>query len=155
MESVDNAVDESTDTEEKPVPLAEHRRTAILEGRRAAGAAGGWGCFSRSTAPAYPDAIDRDYPSGRRTHHRNTPSGRRSHHRDYPSGRRAHHRNTPSGDARAHETAGSPPGEPYLTGPARRGRSTLVDALPEGGQPLSPSEEWPSWQSLRTPICSP
>ncbi|MER5815029.1 3' terminal RNA ribose 2'-O-methyltransferase Hen1 [Streptomyces californicus] len=36
--SVDNAVDESTDTEEKPVPLAEHRRTAILDALRAAGA---------------------------------------------------------------------------------------------------------------------
>lgn len=35
---VDNAVDESTDTEEKPVPLAEHRRTAILDALRAAGA---------------------------------------------------------------------------------------------------------------------
>ena len=38
VESVDNAVDESTDTEEKPVPLAEHRRTAILEALRTAGA---------------------------------------------------------------------------------------------------------------------
>ncbi|WP_405638587.1 3' terminal RNA ribose 2'-O-methyltransferase Hen1 [Streptomyces sp. NBC_01178] len=36
--SVDNAVDESTDTEEKPVPLAAHRRTAILDALRAAGA---------------------------------------------------------------------------------------------------------------------
>lgn len=36
--SVDNAVDESTDTEEKPVPLAEHRCTAILDALRAAGA---------------------------------------------------------------------------------------------------------------------
>lgn len=35
---VDNAVDESTDTEEKPVPLAEHRRTAILDALRVAGA---------------------------------------------------------------------------------------------------------------------
>ncbi|MBK6047762.1 3' terminal RNA ribose 2'-O-methyltransferase Hen1, partial [Streptomyces sp. MBT55] len=38
VDSVDNAVDESTDTEEKPVPLAEHRRTAILDALRAAGA---------------------------------------------------------------------------------------------------------------------
>ncbi|MFF9690378.1 3' terminal RNA ribose 2'-O-methyltransferase Hen1 [Streptomyces sp. NPDC014623] len=38
VESVDNAVDETTDTEEKPVPLAEQRRTAILEALRAAGA---------------------------------------------------------------------------------------------------------------------
>lgn len=38
VDSVDNAVDESTDTEEKPVPLAEHRRTAILEALRGAGA---------------------------------------------------------------------------------------------------------------------
>uniref|UniRef100_A0AAU1LZF8 Small RNA 2'-O-methyltransferase n=1 Tax=Streptomyces sp. NBC_00148 TaxID=2903626 RepID=A0AAU1LZF8_9ACTN len=39
VESVDNAVDETTDTEEKPVPLAERRREAILEALRAAGAA--------------------------------------------------------------------------------------------------------------------
>lgn len=38
VESVDNAVDETTDTEEKPVPLAERRRGAILEALRAAGA---------------------------------------------------------------------------------------------------------------------
>lgn len=38
VESVDNAVDETTDTEEKPVPLAEQRREAILEALRAAGA---------------------------------------------------------------------------------------------------------------------
>ncbi|MFI8869891.1 3' terminal RNA ribose 2'-O-methyltransferase Hen1 [Streptomyces sp. NPDC053707] len=38
VESVDNAVDETTDTEEKPVPLAERRREAILEALRAAGA---------------------------------------------------------------------------------------------------------------------
>ncbi|MFJ3690789.1 3' terminal RNA ribose 2'-O-methyltransferase Hen1 [[Kitasatospora] papulosa] len=38
VESVDNAVDETTDTEEKPVPLAERRRDAILEALRAAGA---------------------------------------------------------------------------------------------------------------------
>ncbi|QNE74251.1 3' terminal RNA ribose 2'-O-methyltransferase Hen1 [Streptomyces finlayi] len=36
--SVDNAVDETKDTEEKPVPLAEQRRTAILAALRAAGA---------------------------------------------------------------------------------------------------------------------
>lgn len=36
VDSVDNAVDESTDTEEKPVPLAEHRRAAILDALRAA-----------------------------------------------------------------------------------------------------------------------
>lgn len=39
VESVDNAVDETTDTEEKPVPLAEQRREAILEALRSAGAA--------------------------------------------------------------------------------------------------------------------
>ncbi|MEU4263070.1 3' terminal RNA ribose 2'-O-methyltransferase Hen1 [Streptomyces argenteolus] len=38
VESVDNAVDETTDTEERPVPLAEQRRAAILEALRAAGA---------------------------------------------------------------------------------------------------------------------
>ncbi|MFJ8253386.1 3' terminal RNA ribose 2'-O-methyltransferase Hen1 [Streptomyces sp. NPDC094466] len=38
VDSVDNAVDESTDTEEKPVPLAERRRAAILDALRAAGA---------------------------------------------------------------------------------------------------------------------
>ncbi|MFD5874943.1 3' terminal RNA ribose 2'-O-methyltransferase Hen1 [Streptomyces sp. NPDC060322] len=38
VESVDNAVDETTDTEEKPLPLAERRRSAILEALRAAGA---------------------------------------------------------------------------------------------------------------------
>ncbi|MEU5656522.1 3' terminal RNA ribose 2'-O-methyltransferase Hen1 [Streptomyces sp. NPDC047737] len=38
VESVDNAVDETTDTEERPVPLAERRRAAILEALRAAGA---------------------------------------------------------------------------------------------------------------------
>ncbi len=38
VESVDNAVDESTDTEEKPVPLAGRRRTAIIDALRAAGA---------------------------------------------------------------------------------------------------------------------
>ena len=35
---VDNAVDETKDTEEKPVPLAEQRRAAVLEALRAAGA---------------------------------------------------------------------------------------------------------------------
>ncbi|MEU1123797.1 3' terminal RNA ribose 2'-O-methyltransferase Hen1 [Streptomyces sp. NPDC005899] len=39
VESVDNAVDETTDTEEKPVPLAEQRREAILAALRAAGSA--------------------------------------------------------------------------------------------------------------------
>ncbi|WP_069170275.1 3' terminal RNA ribose 2'-O-methyltransferase Hen1 [Streptomyces griseus] len=39
VESVDNAVDETTDTEEKPVPLAEQRREAILTALRASGAA--------------------------------------------------------------------------------------------------------------------
>ncbi|MFF3322736.1 3' terminal RNA ribose 2'-O-methyltransferase Hen1 [Streptomyces sp. NPDC002889] len=38
VEDVDNAVDETTDTEERPVPLAEQRRGAILEALRAAGA---------------------------------------------------------------------------------------------------------------------
>ncbi|WP_329024315.1 3' terminal RNA ribose 2'-O-methyltransferase Hen1 [Streptomyces sp. NBC_00690] len=38
VEDVDNAVDESTDTEEKPVPLAEQRRDAILEALRGSGA---------------------------------------------------------------------------------------------------------------------
>ncbi|MEV0007019.1 3' terminal RNA ribose 2'-O-methyltransferase Hen1 [Streptomyces sp. NPDC047973] len=38
VESVDNAVDETTDTEERPVPLAERRREAILEALRTAGA---------------------------------------------------------------------------------------------------------------------
>lgn len=38
VESIDNAVDETTDTEEKPVPLAEQRRAAVLEALRAAGA---------------------------------------------------------------------------------------------------------------------
>ncbi|WP_370415415.1 3' terminal RNA ribose 2'-O-methyltransferase Hen1 [Streptomyces fradiae] len=39
VEDVDNAVDETTDTEEKPVPLAEQRREAILGALRAADAA--------------------------------------------------------------------------------------------------------------------
>lgn len=38
VEAVDNAVDETTDTEEKPVPLAEQRRDAILGALRGAGA---------------------------------------------------------------------------------------------------------------------
>jgi 3' terminal RNA ribose 2'-O-methyltransferase Hen1 len=38
VESIDNAVDETTDTEEKPVALAEQRRAAILDALRAAGA---------------------------------------------------------------------------------------------------------------------
>ncbi|MFD8826333.1 3' terminal RNA ribose 2'-O-methyltransferase Hen1 [Streptomyces sp. NPDC059605] len=38
VESIDNAVDETTDTEEKPVPLAEQRRAAILGALRTAGA---------------------------------------------------------------------------------------------------------------------
>ncbi|QGZ51474.1 3' terminal RNA ribose 2'-O-methyltransferase Hen1 [Streptomyces sp. QHH-9511] len=38
VEDVDNAVDETTDTEEKPVPLAEQRRAAILAALRAADA---------------------------------------------------------------------------------------------------------------------
>ncbi|MEU0371717.1 3' terminal RNA ribose 2'-O-methyltransferase Hen1 [Streptomyces sp. NPDC006283] len=38
VEDVDNAVDETTDTEERPVPLAEQRREAILEALRTAGA---------------------------------------------------------------------------------------------------------------------
>ncbi|TPQ17509.1 3' terminal RNA ribose 2'-O-methyltransferase Hen1 [Streptomyces sporangiiformans] len=38
VEEIDNAVDEQTDTDEKPVPLAEQRRGAIVEALRAAGA---------------------------------------------------------------------------------------------------------------------
>ncbi|MFF9347829.1 3' terminal RNA ribose 2'-O-methyltransferase Hen1 [Streptomyces sp. NPDC014734] len=38
VENVDNAVDETTDTEERPVPLAERRRAAILAALRTAGA---------------------------------------------------------------------------------------------------------------------
>ncbi|UYQ65074.1 3' terminal RNA ribose 2'-O-methyltransferase Hen1 [Streptomyces peucetius] len=38
VEDVDNAVDETTDTEERPVPLAEQRRDAILTALRDAGA---------------------------------------------------------------------------------------------------------------------
>jgi 3' terminal RNA ribose 2'-O-methyltransferase Hen1 len=38
IEDVDNAVDETTDTEERPVPLAEQRRDAILTALRDAGA---------------------------------------------------------------------------------------------------------------------
>ncbi|TLS47646.1 3' terminal RNA ribose 2'-O-methyltransferase Hen1 [Streptomyces montanus] len=38
VEEIDNAVDERTDTDEKPVPLAEQRRGAIVEALRAAGA---------------------------------------------------------------------------------------------------------------------
>ncbi|MEU9609280.1 3' terminal RNA ribose 2'-O-methyltransferase Hen1 [Streptomyces sp. NPDC048057] len=38
VEDVDNAVDETRDTEERPVPLAEQRRDAILTALRAAGA---------------------------------------------------------------------------------------------------------------------
>ncbi|SEC23686.1 3' terminal RNA ribose 2'-O-methyltransferase Hen1 [Streptomyces sp. TLI_105] len=38
VEDVDNAVDETTDTEERPVPLAEQRREAILAALRSAGA---------------------------------------------------------------------------------------------------------------------
>ncbi|MFF9430940.1 3' terminal RNA ribose 2'-O-methyltransferase Hen1 [Streptomyces sp. NPDC014746] len=38
VEDVDNAVDETTDTEERPVPLAEQRREAILGALTAAGA---------------------------------------------------------------------------------------------------------------------
>ncbi|WKU47513.1 3' terminal RNA ribose 2'-O-methyltransferase Hen1 [Streptomyces sp. VNUA116] len=38
-EALDNAVDEETDTEERPVPLAVQRRAAILDALRAAGAA--------------------------------------------------------------------------------------------------------------------
>ena len=37
-EEIDNAIDEQTDTDEKPVPLAVRRREAILEALRAAGA---------------------------------------------------------------------------------------------------------------------
>ncbi|MFF7441404.1 3' terminal RNA ribose 2'-O-methyltransferase Hen1 [Streptomyces sp. NPDC008122] len=39
VEDVDNAVDETTDTEERPVPLAEQRRQAILAALTGAGAA--------------------------------------------------------------------------------------------------------------------
>ncbi|MFF8808823.1 3' terminal RNA ribose 2'-O-methyltransferase Hen1 [Streptomyces omiyaensis] len=39
VEDVDNAVDEARDTEERPVPLAVHRREAILSALRSAGAA--------------------------------------------------------------------------------------------------------------------
>ncbi|MGW2563557.1 3' terminal RNA ribose 2'-O-methyltransferase Hen1 [Streptomyces sp. NPDC001514] len=39
VEDVDNAVDETTDTDERPVPLAEQRREAVLDALRAAGAA--------------------------------------------------------------------------------------------------------------------
>ncbi|MBT2440184.1 3' terminal RNA ribose 2'-O-methyltransferase Hen1 [Streptomyces sp. ISL-36] len=39
VDEVDNAVDETTDTEENPVPLAEQRREAILAALRTAGAA--------------------------------------------------------------------------------------------------------------------
>lgn len=39
VEDVDNAVDETTDTEERPVPLAQRRRDAILSALDAAGAA--------------------------------------------------------------------------------------------------------------------
>ncbi|MEU1437542.1 3' terminal RNA ribose 2'-O-methyltransferase Hen1 [Streptomyces sp. NPDC005786] len=38
VESIDNAVDETADTEERPVPLAEQRRAAILAALTAAGA---------------------------------------------------------------------------------------------------------------------
>ncbi|MFJ8077281.1 3' terminal RNA ribose 2'-O-methyltransferase Hen1 [Streptomyces sp. NPDC096176] len=38
VEDVDNAVDETTDTEERPVPLAEQRREAILDALRTTGA---------------------------------------------------------------------------------------------------------------------
>ncbi|WP_123455887.1 3' terminal RNA ribose 2'-O-methyltransferase Hen1 [Streptomyces sp. PanSC19] len=38
VEDVDNAVDETTDTEERPVPLAERRREAILDVLKGAGA---------------------------------------------------------------------------------------------------------------------
>ncbi|MEU3462809.1 3' terminal RNA ribose 2'-O-methyltransferase Hen1 [Streptomyces sp. NPDC006733] len=38
VEEIDNAVDESADTEEKPAPLAAQRRAAILEALRSAGA---------------------------------------------------------------------------------------------------------------------
>ncbi|MEV4681373.1 3' terminal RNA ribose 2'-O-methyltransferase Hen1 [Streptomyces kurssanovii] len=38
VEDVDNAVDETTDTEERPVPLAEQRRAAVLAALHAAGA---------------------------------------------------------------------------------------------------------------------
>ncbi|BAC70035.1 3' terminal RNA ribose 2'-O-methyltransferase Hen1 [Streptomyces avermitilis] len=39
VEEIDNAVDESTDTEEKPVPLAVRRRDAIIAALQASGAA--------------------------------------------------------------------------------------------------------------------
>ncbi|MFE9631392.1 3' terminal RNA ribose 2'-O-methyltransferase Hen1 [Streptomyces sp. NPDC006463] len=39
VEELDNAVDENCDTQERPVPLAVHRRDAILAALRAAGAA--------------------------------------------------------------------------------------------------------------------
>ncbi|MFD9335551.1 3' terminal RNA ribose 2'-O-methyltransferase Hen1 [Streptomyces sp. NPDC060028] len=39
VEELDNAVDETKDTEERPVPLAVHRREAVLAALRAAGAA--------------------------------------------------------------------------------------------------------------------
>ncbi|MFK0295294.1 3' terminal RNA ribose 2'-O-methyltransferase Hen1 [Streptomyces sp. NPDC090442] len=39
VEEIDNAVDEATDTEERPVPLAVRRREAVLDALRAAGAA--------------------------------------------------------------------------------------------------------------------
>ncbi|MGW7045858.1 3' terminal RNA ribose 2'-O-methyltransferase Hen1 [Streptomyces avermitilis] len=39
VEEIDNAVDESTDTEEKPVPLAVQRRDAIIAALQASGAA--------------------------------------------------------------------------------------------------------------------
>ncbi|MEV5609488.1 3' terminal RNA ribose 2'-O-methyltransferase Hen1 [Streptomyces sp. NPDC052225] len=39
VEEIDNAVDETSDTEEKPVPLAVQRREAILDALRASGAA--------------------------------------------------------------------------------------------------------------------
>ncbi|MEU6314924.1 3' terminal RNA ribose 2'-O-methyltransferase Hen1 [Streptomyces sp. NPDC047014] len=39
VEEIDNAVDEEADTPERPVPLAAHRREAILTALRAAGAA--------------------------------------------------------------------------------------------------------------------
>ncbi|MFG3497292.1 3' terminal RNA ribose 2'-O-methyltransferase Hen1 [Streptomyces sp. NPDC047928] len=38
VEEIDNAVDEASDTDDKPVPLAVHRREAIIEALRAAGA---------------------------------------------------------------------------------------------------------------------
>lgn len=39
VESIDNAVDETADTEERPVPLAEQRRAAILAALTAASTA--------------------------------------------------------------------------------------------------------------------